>query len=132
MKDSAPSILALLMLPGRAYATSGDGAVVVGEGVSGSGTDAFVWTEANGMQRLFDVLVATGTPGLTGWHLLIATGISVDGQWVAGIGSNPLGETEAFLANIAPVPIPSGVWLLATGLAGLGGLGRWRQKAKIV
>ncbi len=82
-----------------AYGVSADGAVVVGQ----SGVDtAFVWTEATGMKRLEDVLVASGATGLAGWSLDVATGISADGQWVVGSGTNPGGDQEAFLANISP------------------------------
>ena len=68
------------------------------------------------MQRLLDVLIANGVSGLTGWTLTRATGISADGNWIVGYGQNPSNQTEAFLANIAPVPVPAAVWLLGSAL----------------
>ncbi len=66
------------------------------------------------MQRLFDVLVANGATGLNGWTLTRATAISTNGRWVVGYGTNPAGEEEAFLADIAPVPLPAAAWLFAS------------------
>lgn len=92
-----------------ARGVSADGSVVVGIGsvvaatIGASGLVPFVWTQANGMRRLFDVLVEQGATGLSGWTLKEATGISADGNWVVGYGVNPNGLGEAFLANIAPL-----------------------------
>jgi hypothetical protein len=60
----------------------------------------FVWTQADGMQRLQEILEADGTTGLSGWSGLRAGGISDNGQWVAGTGTNPSGDQEAFLARL--------------------------------
>jgi probable HAF family extracellular repeat protein len=107
-----------------AAGASADGSVVIGTGTgtgcSASCSQGFVWTQANGMQRLFDVLVANGATGLTGWNLGSPTSISADGRWVAGIGTNPLGQSEAFLANISPVPIPPAVYLFGSALGLMG------------
>lgn len=101
---------------------SADGSVIVGTsgGPGDSGEGAFVWTEEAGMQFLFDVLVANGVEGLEGWTLGNAYGVSADGRWVVGSGTNPLGQAEAFLANIAPVPIPPAVWLFGSALGLMG------------
>jgi hypothetical protein len=83
------------------------------------------------MERLFDVLLAGGATGLTGWTLEEARAISADGQWIAGFGKNSMSQTEAFLANISVVPLPTTVWLLATAVVALGGgrCMRWRRAA---
>jgi probable HAF family extracellular repeat protein len=104
---------------GEARAVSADGAVVVGKGDSASGFEATIWTQANGLQRLLDVLVANGVTGLTGWTLIEANAVSDDGTLIVGLGQRA-GVREAFLANIAPVPAPATVWLLGSALAGLG------------
>jgi probable HAF family extracellular repeat protein len=126
-------------LPGGSFSSkandvSADGSVVVGYGSIvypveddvPPGDAAFIWTADGGMEQLFDVLVARGATGLTGWTLATANAISADGQWIAGTGYNPLGQTEAFLANIAPVPIPPAVCLFGSAL---GVMGWMRRKA---
>jgi probable HAF family extracellular repeat protein len=127
-------------LDSGASGVSGDGSVVVGSGsfavIGESGEpevrspEAFVWTEAAGMQRLFDVLVTNGATGLEGWTLSAATAISLDGKWVVGIGRNPLGYDEAFLADISPVPLPTPAWLLAAAVLSLGARLRSRHQQK--
>ncbi len=111
---------------GSAYGVSADGSVIVGyhQLFEGKGSEAFLWTQASGIQSLFDVLVANGATGLTGWKLGVASGVSADGLTVVGWGVNPLGKNEAFVANLSAVPLPSAIWLLATGVAGLCGR-RW-------
>jgi probable HAF family extracellular repeat protein len=107
-----------------AYGVSGDGSVVVGYGTTEfGGSDAIVWTGDGGMQRLFDVLVAGGATGLEGWRLFEANAISADGKWIVGTG-NRGGNDEAFLAYIAPVPVPAAAWLFASALGGLAWLRR--------
>jgi probable HAF family extracellular repeat protein len=83
-----------------AIAVSADGSVVVGNSKTASGDEGFVWTQAIGMQRLQDVLVANGTTGLSGWSELRAGGISSNGQWIVGTGTNPSALNEAFLVWI--------------------------------
>ena len=87
----------------RATGASSDGGVVVGFGDTDSGPEAFIWTQAEGMQRLIDVLVANGATGLDGWILTDAKAVSADGQWVVG-SCHPTDSfgTEPFLAFIAP------------------------------
>ena len=87
----------------RATGASGDGGVIVGFGYTDSDQEAFVWTQADGMQRLIDVLVTNGATGLDGWILTEAQAVSADGQWVMGSGQPPGSFTyEPFLAFIAP------------------------------
>jgi hypothetical protein len=64
---------------------------------------------------------------LTGWTLTHTWDISADGRWVVGDGINPNGQTEAWLANIAPIPEPSSVALAGLGMAALAGYG-WRRR----
>ena len=98
-----------------AYATSSDGSIVVGVGRISTGEAAFIWTQAGGLQDLAQVLTASGTD-LTGWSLTRAYGISGDGRSIVGVGINPSGNLEGWLATI---PEPSTGLLLAMGLAGL-------------
>ena len=88
---------------------------------------AAIWTSPDNPQLLSDYLVSGGATGLSGWTLNAAVGISADCTTVVGYGLNPQGHSEAFVANIAPVPIPPAVWLLGTALAGLGGR-RWLRR----
>jgi probable HAF family extracellular repeat protein len=106
---------------GTARAVSGSGSVIVGDcnpaGFSPDAREAFVWSESNGLERLLDVLLREGATGLDGWTLRSATAISSDGHWIAGWGINPNGDREAFRAQIAVVPLPAGMWLLASAMA---------------
>lgn len=91
---------------------SDDGSVVVGYGSTGALAEAMIWTRAGGMQRLVDVLVAGGATGLDGWSLKYAVGVSADGTRIAGVGINADGGYEAFVAQVATVPLPGAAWLL--------------------
>lgn len=98
---------------------SGDGSLIVGEGQSESGVStAFVWDPIHGMRSLRDVLVNDYGLDLSGWTLEAASGISADGRAIAGLGTNPSGEHEAWIAFL---PEPSVGLLLALGFAGLAG-----------
>jgi uncharacterized membrane protein len=105
---SAGGMMGLGYLPGfdeesRAFGVSADGTVVVGHSkLHCCGPEAaFVWTQADGMRSLRDVLIAKGVTGLDNWQLWMASGISADGEWVTGWGTNPAGFEEGFLANIS-------------------------------
>jgi probable HAF family extracellular repeat protein len=101
-------------LPGGGFYSNGavstDGSVVVGQGSSDSGYEAFRWTLAGGMAGLGDL------PG--GAFGSLATGVSADGSVVVGIGTSASG-TEAFR------------WTAAGGMVGLGDLpgGIFRSQA---
>jgi hypothetical protein len=56
------------------------------------------------MRVLQDVLTDLGLD-LSGWVLQSAEGTSSDGATIVGHGTNPNGDTEAFIARI-PTPIP--------------------------
>jgi hypothetical protein len=55
------------------------------------------------MRSLRDVLAKDFGLGasLAGWKLEYARGISADGQFIVGSGTNPSGNTEAWLARLA-------------------------------
>jgi probable HAF family extracellular repeat protein len=102
---AASGMVGLGVLPDayESYATgvSADGSVVVGQSRSfSSGFKAFIWTQANGMQSVEDLLSSTYGVDLSGWTLIEATGISADGKTIVGYGTNSLGQYEAWVANI--------------------------------
>jgi probable HAF family extracellular repeat protein len=112
-----------------ATAVSGNGAVIIGGSETARGLEAFVWDEINGMRNLREVLLAQGDD-LTGWNLTIAYGVSEDGRAIVGFGTNPAGQTEAFLARIpAPpvIPEPGSLTLLGLGALALVGYA-WRRR----
>ena len=87
-------------LPGQvsseARAVSGNGSVVVGQ----SGTQAFIWDSANGMQSLQEVLSTQYSVNLAGWYLYAANGISSDGKTIVGHGYSPKGGSEAWIVTL--------------------------------
>jgi probable HAF family extracellular repeat protein len=85
--------------PGSANAVSADGSVVVGSDFSQSPTEAFRWTEADGIDRL-------GGLGSESFGL----GVSPDGVAVVGDSANTAGQDEAFR------------WTESDGMIGLGTL----------
>jgi uncharacterized membrane protein len=99
---------------GRNFATdvSADGRVVtVSVIVPGSAPGEFqavaaVWDARHGMRQLQQVLETEFGLGaeLSGWWLVNAEAISDDGLAIAGHGTNPEGETEAFLVTL-PRPL---------------------------
>ena len=107
-------------LPGGAFSSeasdvSADGRIVVGRGSSAAGQRATIWDATNGMRDLSIVLASLGVD-LTGWTLTQATSISADGLTIVGVGTNPSGLTEGW---IAVIPEPGTALLLGLGLAGL-------------
>jgi probable HAF family extracellular repeat protein len=107
-------MVGLGILPGfvssRADDVSADGSVVIGWGHSASDTAAFLWDATHGIRNLRDVLVndfGLGT-NLDGWNLGYARGVSADGQVVVGYGTNPNGNTEAWIARLATEPMSKG------------------------
>ncbi|KPJ71743.1 MAG: hypothetical protein AMS14_08970 [Planctomycetes bacterium DG_20] len=128
-------IVGLGDLPGGAFwsealAVSADGSVVVGRASTGYADpsegplqtpdpmplwEAFIWTEAAGMQNLAEFLTTICGLDLTGWTLTTATDLSADGLTVVGSGINPDGNAEAWIATI---PEPASLASLALGVAG--------------
>lgn len=91
-------------LRSAAFGVSADGSIV-GRGTSALGEEALLWNDG-GMHKLRDLLIANGATGLAGWRLTRASAISVDGLTIVGEGTNPLGQTEAWVATI-PEPSPA-------------------------
>lgn len=88
----------------RGRAVTNDGTVVIGR----CGNDnqipelltAFIWTDTGGIQDLKTYLINNGATGLTGWNLEEAEGVTPDGKYVVGHGTNPSGQTEAWVATL--------------------------------
>jgi probable HAF family extracellular repeat protein len=89
-----------------AYQVSGDGTVVVGMGSTAQGFEPFIWNQVHGMRRLHDVLTQDFGLDLTGWVLFEARGISADGRTIVGTGTNPSGNTEAWIAHLGCAQTP--------------------------
>lgn len=97
-----------------AYAVSADGSLVVGGSESDRGVEALIWDSDHGMRSLYDVLTDDLGLDLSGWELTYAADVSADGLTIVGIGTNPAGDTEAWIAHI---PEPATLCLAALGLA---------------
>jgi probable HAF family extracellular repeat protein len=97
-----------------ANAVDADGSTIVGSLVLEDFTlQATIWTHEAGNRILADMLRDIGLD-LTGWQLTSAQGISYDGLTIAGIGTNPSGMREGW---IAVIPEPASVSLVALGLS---------------
>ncbi|MBN1344255.1 MAG: PEP-CTERM sorting domain-containing protein [Phycisphaerae bacterium] len=112
-------------LPGGVFSSrtahaNGDGSIVVGQGSTALGYEAFIWDGVNGMRNLRSVLVNRWGLDLTGWQLIDASGISSDGSVICGTGINPDGYMEAW---VAVIPEPASLLTLL-----LGGLGLIRRR----
>ena len=84
-----------------ANAVTADGSVVAGmDDFHVRLGDAFLWDEARGMRIVRDLLVNDYGLDLTGWTLWSATGVSADGQVVVGMGENPAGVFEGWVARL--------------------------------
>lgn len=106
-------------LPGFAFSfahgVSGDGSTVVGFCRLGSSEyAAFIWTAADGMRDLAEVLTNEYGLDLGGWSISRAMSISDDGRTIVGFGINPAGQQEGWVVTI---PSPgTGAAMLVFGL----------------
>lgn len=89
-------------LNGTAFATSSDGWTVVGKAQVNPhiAEAAFIWDPVFGMRRITDVLTNVYGVDLDGWDLRTAYGVSDDGQTIVGLGFNPDGNLEGWVATI--------------------------------
>ena len=112
-----------------ATGVSSDGSIIVGQATPLSGDGAFIWDEVHGLRSLHAVLEELGVgAALSGWQLTYANGISADGQTIVGLGVNPAGENEGWVATV-PDPSADGMLLLSAILARLRiGKCRWKNR----
>ena len=96
-----------------ASAVSADGSVIVGSSLSVDGDETFRWTESDGMVSLKKTLIGAGLD-LTGWTLSSAISVSADGFTIVGNGINPSGQSEGWVANLSPEPIPEPLTILGS------------------
>jgi probable HAF family extracellular repeat protein len=79
---------------------SADGSVVVGQGESSAGREAFIWDATNGMRSIRQLLLDLGVADVQPWTLDFATAVSGDATVVAGCGHDSAGRTQAWLARL--------------------------------
>ncbi len=83
-----------------AAAVSGDGRIIVGWGPTATGDAALIWDADRGL-RLLDAALATDYQmHIPGWKLTRASAISADALTIAGQGTNPQGQTEAWIVRL--------------------------------
>jgi len=77
-----------------------------GYGTSDVGIEAVIWDSSNNISRVSDVLLNAGATIPSGWILRYASGIALSGNvvTVAGNGTNPNGNPEAWIARYALPP----------------------------
>lgn len=106
-----------------AMGVSADGSRIVGYSDSALGWEPFLWTEAEGMQSLRNVLIAQGID-VSGWTIGNGStagyfiGISSDGLTIVNHGSGPNGM-EGFIVNFAAVPEPATYALISVVACGI-------------
>ena len=87
----------------QAFGVSEDGSVIVGQGESDFGIEAFIWDTVNGIRALMDVLTDAGI-NLGDWTLTAAIAVSYDGSIIAGRGTNPDGDRESWIVSLDTDP----------------------------
>ena len=65
------------------------------------------------MISLKETLIGAGLD-VSGWSLTSANAISADGFTIVGDGTNPLGQREAWVANLSPEPVPEPLTILGS------------------
>jgi uncharacterized membrane protein len=96
---------------------SDDGLTVVGFGTAADRVHATIWTPTSGMRSLEDVLTNDYGLNLGGWRLSEATSISGDGFTIVGQGSNPAGQSEAWIVTLPEPASSTCLVLLLVGVA---------------
>jgi len=88
------------LLGSFASSVSGSGNIIVGWGPTANGDVALIWDTDHGLRPLDVALEADYQTQITGWKLTQATAISDDGRTIAGFGTNPQGQTEAWIVKL--------------------------------
>jgi len=107
-----------------------DGSIIVGNASTFNQltqirtADGFFWDAVNGMRSIDTVLSTVYGIDLTGWDLTGVSSISNDGRFIVGSGTDPNGKSQAWIADLHPVPVPGAVWLFGSAMAGLIGVSR--------
>lgn len=121
--------------PGAGYSSSGSGANpynITMNNLAASGS--YQLKNAGGTTLFSGSFSNVITPTLTGQVLLGGSGnqqLALNGISLAAIsfgGKSIVLKADVLFNGATPVPLPAGVWLLATGLAGLSGLARSRRR----
>ena len=119
----------------EAFSVSGDGSTVVGTSIDTDAYRGFNWNKAHGMQDIESILTNAGID-IRGWNLTQINSISDDGSTIVGSGTNPDGNTEAWIATLdgtpyAPsTPVPEPLTILGSGTAIAFGVGFKRKLGK--
>jgi probable HAF family extracellular repeat protein len=103
---------------------SADGSTIVGLDGSGEASEAIFWTPSSGVVNLREYLLSNGFASVKDWKLTSAIDVSADGRTIVGVGDNPQGQREAWIATI---PEPATLMLVGTAIA-LTGLILFRKR----
>jgi probable HAF family extracellular repeat protein len=110
-----------------ALSVTADGSIVVGHATSGVGSEAFIWDRDNGMRSLNEVIVDDYGINLNGWFLIGDTKISSDGRIITGMGINPDGNHEAWIAKLS-----TDLWHVNDDIAVSGNGKSWAEAFKTI
>ncbi len=83
-----------------ATSISGNGRTIVGWGPTANGDVAIIWDAEHGLRSLETALAADYQTSIPGWNLTRANAISADALTIAGSGTNPQGNTEAWIVRL--------------------------------
>jgi probable HAF family extracellular repeat protein len=93
--DTPPGLLGSV-----ATSVSGNGRIIVGWGPTLTGDTPLIWDVDHGWRLLDAVLATDYQTQITGWKLTRATAISDDALTIAGNGTNPQAQTEAWIIKL--------------------------------
>jgi hypothetical protein len=97
-----------------------NGSVIVGFSYNDAGVSTgFRWTAATQMQSIPGLLATAGV-STTGWTLHAAVGVSGNGQFIVGSGTDPAGKTEAYLVRYIDATVATTSSSPIAGLTTLG------------